>query len=145
MASVHKWKQWFRRDICNEAKLRHADLKHWIGSVPHFGEHCKQVFGPDRKWISRSEDWMEPTETGKIFRSVSWDLVRHHSLSGQTRRRQDVRFMCERLVRVLGLLCCSLYPTTLYRFRVKTAQVAKTNELRINNVISCIFIFIDFG
>ena len=77
---------------------------------------------------------LNPLKRRKLFRSGSWDIVRHHSLSGQTRRLLDVGFMCERLIPVLGLLqgllCCSLY-TTLYRFRVEIAQVAKTNEFEL--------------
>ena len=43
MASVHKWEQWFRHDISNEAKLRHADLKYRIGSFPHFGVQSRDL------------------------------------------------------------------------------------------------------
>ena len=99
--SKSPWPWLWRRDFCDGAKMCRADLENGalhIGEVLcHTLAHCEHLFGPSRKWISRSDDWNQLTVVNiqEWIRSEDWNLV-HQTLS--VNRAGTMSDVCDRLV-----------------------------------------------
>ena len=89
-ASVNTQQRLWRRDFCDGAKLRRTVLK---SEASHALVQSEHLFGPSRKYISRSEAWI-PLRRKRIFKSEDWNLVHQTLSANRVGKMFDVNDLC---------------------------------------------------